>query len=639
MVVRRQLQEFQVRAANRLRSGQGRKLVIRVVPNAKASATSVKDDDSPEIESNVEVIQTSMAPPKKHGGLSRLWLFWLTLLLGLGGTVAGAFFWLATIPPQANCKNISPIAPETDRLFCAQQAAETGKLDKLLEAITFVQTLPPDHSLYSQARGMMEEWSKSILGFAQAKFDEGDLAGAIAIARKIPSASPFHPQVKERMQQWQLEWRRGEEISKKFHVALKEQKWFEASQLIQNLSALNSPYWDDEIIERHVDRMSLERDAWQQLEEARNFADRKTSENLAQAIALAGKVDSKSYVKPKAQADRNLWSQELIKIAAERFQEEDYDGALTAAKLVPSDASVYTEAQDWIKLGRSYVIAQQDNIFSFLEAKAGVREISPKSPLYQNAKDTAKTWANNLQDRVHMHYAETIANFDQPLAFQLAINQASAIAPQRPGRLQAQTLIAHWRKQIQQIEDRTALLSATQLATPGTLESLKAAVTEASKIKQGQPLRIEAQTYIAQWNKKVQTMEDQPILDLAKGLATQGNLKAAVEAAQKISPGRALYPEAQAALTEWVTQIQTTEDMPILDAAVALAAEGRLTGAINKASEIRYGRALYGEAQGAIARWEAERNAIWEARRRAAEAEASQTEDFSQSDSQSQDSN
>ncbi|MFE1747015.1 hypothetical protein [Coleofasciculus sp. H7-2] len=633
--MKRQLHEFQVRAVNRLRQRHGRKLVIRVVSDANASATPLRDDDVDKTEA-ASATQPPLTPLRGQNKFWRWWLLWLSVIFGLGGTVLAAFFLLATIPPQVNCKNISPLAPEMEQLACAAQAAQSGKLEQLEEAMKFVKSLPPDNPVYPEATRMMGEWSRSLLAIARQKIDQGDLKGAIAIARQIPSGSPLYPEVQVAMKQWQGDWQQGQDITQKFLATLKEQKWFEASLQIQALSRLDSHYWDQKQLDKLIERMTQEKKAWQQLEEAQKFAEAKTPEGFAPAIALAGKVNPNTYAKPKAKAEINRWSLDLLKITAQHLEKEDFDGAITAAKLIPPEASVYNEAQDWIQLSRSYAVAQENKILSFLEAQAAVRQISPKSPLRQQARVTEALWQSNLHDRLQMQFAETIASFDQPLTFQLAISQAEAIAPKRPGRIEAQTQIAHWRKQIQQIQDRIALSKAKQLATPGTLESLRAAVEEGSQIKLGQPLRIEAQTYIAQWTKTIQTMEDRPTLDLARGLAQQGNLKAAVAAASKIAPRRALYSEAQAALSDWVAQIQIAEDTPILNEATALAAEGRLTAAINKASGIRYDRALYREAQGAIARWASEREALLAERQKAAELQQSVEETSSESQSNSQ---
>jgi hypothetical protein len=63
-------------------------------------------------------------------------------------------------------------------------------------------------------------------------------------------------------------------------------------------------------------------------------------------------------------------------------------------------------------------------------------------------------------------------------------------------------------------------------------------------------------------------------------------------------------------MQEWVAQVQMAQDRPILEAAAALAAQGRFDAAITTASQIPPERPLYGEAQGAIASWTSQKAAI-----------------------------
>jgi hypothetical protein len=60
----------------------------------------------------------------------------------------------------------------------------------------------------------------------------------------------------------------------------------------------------------------------------------------------------------------------------------------------------------------------------------------------------------------------------------------------------------------------------------------------------------------------------------------------------------------------WVAQIQTAQDRPILEAATALAYQGRFDAAIATASQIPPERALYQQAQAAIAEWNLQNEAI-----------------------------
>jgi soluble cytochrome b562 len=245
-----------------------------------------------------------------------------------------------------------------------------------------------------------------------------------------------------------------------------------------------------------------------------------------------------------------------------------------------------------------------------VDALAAVRQIAPKSPVYSLASKQAALWQSQLQDHAQLQYAVAIASLEQRQTLAYAIDQATKVALGRPQRIRAQTLIAQWRKEIQQIEDRNKLNEAQKLAKRGKIEELKTAVEIASKIQLGQPLRLEAQSAIAKWNRQIQKLEDQPTLDLADTFAQRRDLMAAISTAKQIRPGRTLYPEAQKAISAWLSQVQTAQDRPILEAATALAAQGRFDAAIATASQIPPERALYGQAQAAIARWTSQKAAI-----------------------------
>jgi hypothetical protein len=134
---------------------------------------------------------------------------------------------------------------------------------------------------------------------------------------------------------------------------------------------------------------------------------------------------------------------------------------------------------------------------------------------------------------------------------------------------------------------------------------------KASQVELGRALRGEAQTLIAAWQGEIQVIEDRPMLDAAVALANQGKLKEAIQEARKIQTNRALHDRAQTLIQDWTTEMQVAEDRPILDRAKTLAYAGSLTAAINLASQIAPGRALHPEARSAIARWQSERAYIW----------------------------
>ena len=156
----------------------------------------------------------------------------------------------------------------------------------------------------------------------------------------------------------------------------------------------------------------------------------------------------------------------------------------------------------------------------------------------------------------------------------------------------------------------------------------------ASQVPQGRALRIEAQTRIADWTREIQEIQDRPIIDEAIALGNQGQLLEAIAIAQQIQPDRALYSRAQTLAQEWTRTIQIAEDQPIFNQAKDLAYEGKLTRAINLANQIAPGRALYDEVQHAIGLWKVEREYILSLRRESTtNPSSSNAEDSSPSDS------
>ncbi len=513
-------------------------------------------------------------------------------------------------------------------------------------AMSLVKDWPENHPLYLEAQRMMGEWSQKMMAIARQKINEGDRSAAVAIVGQIPLTSPLYPQAQAQMTDWQQDWKRGEEIADKFQDALKEQNWQQASQQAELLLLLNIDYWREQQRGQLTQRMGAEKKAWQQLLAARKLLEPGTKETeepktkgeadsltqnskpragtgtlplqnsspapsldqLQAAIALAAKVNPKTYVKAKAEADRAKWSLSLLRIAAGRLNRQDFAGALDVAERVPADTAVYQQAQDWIILVRAQAAAEANTIPALIDALAVVRQIQPQSPVYRQAQVRESLWNTQLQDWLQLQFASAVASFDQSITFGLAVNQAQLISRNSSQNSSAQTLIANWRKQRQQVEDRMMLEVARQLAASGTMENLKAAVAKASSIQVGQPLRLDAQAAIAQWNRQIQRIEDQPTLDLARTFSQQGNLISAIQTAQQIRPGRALYPDAQVAINQWVFQLQAAEDQPILQAATALASQGRFSLAIQTAAQINTNRPLYKEAQIAIAAWTSQRD-------------------------------
>jgi hypothetical protein len=537
-------------------------------------------------------------------------LLWLGLCSIMGVAVASGVLLLTKLPPPIDCRRISPLSADGDRLYCARAAAESGKLEQLVAAIQLVQHWPPQHPLYPEAQRQMTAWSKAILGLAQQKIHEGNPSEAIAIATKIPFSSPIYDEAKAKITTWQQQLKRAEQITRQFQDALKQQGFQKASLLILDLSRLTQDSWNLSRVDALLKQLTTEKEAWQQLEEARELAKSNTLEQLVDAIARTTKINPNTYVKSQVLEEQSRWSRTLIDMATKLFQQQDFAGVTKVLETIPRTAPQYGEARDWMQLSRASETAKKNNILALVDALAALRPIEQKSPVRKLASSKATLWQQELQDLTKLQLATVFASFQQRTGLTYAIDQAARVAPGRPQRQRSQTLIAQWRKEIQLIDDRNTLANAKQIASGGTLVELKAAVELARQIKLGQPLRIEAQTEIAKWNRQIYALEDQPILDLAEAFAQRGDLIAAISTAGQIRSQRPLYPEAQKAIANWVAQIQTAQDRPILDAAAALAAQGRFDAAIATASQIPPERALYPQAQAAISNWAAQKAAI-----------------------------
>lgn len=560
--------------------------------------------------------QTPVKPRPSFWGLPFLWFI---LIIGFGITGSYAMMWLLKTPPPPNCQQETPLVSDGERLYCLQQAANSGKLDKILQALAEVQSWSGENPLYNQAQQLKEEWSKSLLHLASNKIEQGDLQGALQIVAKIPKDIPFYKgEVESTVAGWRNNWDEGQKLYDKAIAALKDQNLRKASDYVQALFQLNNIFWGRKRFNELVEQIALEKQGWQRLNEARVLAKSGRPDKLGEAVALANQIPKNLYARKDADAEMLNWSRALIKIATQRLNAKDIGGAIDAANYIPSYSLLYAEAQDLMQLGRAQAVTWNqsittpiyEHIFNLLEGQAAAGQIVPGRPLYQQAQTQIQNLQSQYPDLLRLQIANAIASMGQPFAFQLAIDQAQMVPPKAPRRIHAQTMVAIWRKEILRLEDQPYLLSARQLAQKQTVVDFQKAIQQASLILPGRPLRIEAQTYIAQWRKQIEIVEDQPLLNDAIAFAQQGNLSGAIDKASKIKNGRALYKEAQAKSTEWLKQLQITQDKPILAQANELASKGNLSDAINIAAQISYGRALYDEAQGAIGRWKAEREAL-----------------------------
>ncbi|NJM84858.1 MAG: hypothetical protein HC839_00750 [Leptolyngbyaceae cyanobacterium RM2_2_21] len=407
----------------------------------------------------------------------------------------------------------------------------------------------------------------------------------------------------------------GEAVQAAIQEDIAAKNWQQASEKLQALKKLYTDYWVRQQFQALKDQIELESQGWQQLQQARELAESTDISDLGEAIALAQTIDLQSQAWREARADVDNWSESLLMYSFRQWELGNLDTAIETVQQVPADPTLVPEARDLIQFAQAQRLVsnlsgwkpQLSDLFNLGEAISAVQQIQPGSPFYDDAQAQLTPWQQELQDLVQLQSATWTANLGQLTTYRYAMEQAQVVSADRPRRQQAQTLVAHWQNQIQRIEDRPYLQRSAQLARVGTVAAYQAAIAAAQKVAPGRALRVEAQTQIASWTSQIQVIQDQPVLKKANTLAADGKLKEAIEVAQGIKPERALYEQAQTAIQNWTGQIQVAEDRPILAEAKELAYQGSLTAAINLASQIGSERALYPEARSAITNWRSER--------------------------------
>ncbi|MDX2212082.1 MAG: hypothetical protein SFY66_02220 [Oculatellaceae cyanobacterium bins.114] len=570
---------------------------------------------------------TKPVRPRRLRRPSKAWT-WSVLCFSALGLVGGlgisAFLWLTNLPPLPDCQKISPLSADMERLYCAREAAQSGQSSQLIAGIKLVQGWSSTHPLYPEAQELLNQWSAQLLAIAQTTAEESGLDRAVEIATQIPESSTSYAKAQAAMAQWQAEWKQGEAIYAKAQEALKHQRWNEAAAQVPVLGRLENNYWRREKTSELTQQVLTEKASRERLQQAILLATTDEPDQLGQAIALVQTVNPKTYAWPEAEAVLNEWSQLLLTAGMQRWQQGDLTGAITLAHHVPLDLEMEPEARNLIRFSRAHKLATQNlspydpsvkEILSLMEAVSALRQIDSSSALYAQAQAKITDWQQQIDDLAQLQYAYWTASLGQRITYEVAIGQAQHIAANRPQRVRAQTLIAHWGQQIERIEDQPYLIAARSHAARGTVAALQQAIAAAQQVPLGRALRSDADLAIAQWSQQIQVIEDKPLLDRAQTLAQQGKLSEAIEAATAIQSGRALYEQAQTAIANWRAEIreaQIAQDRRILDEAASLAASTRLTLAIEKASQIGFGRPLRDEAQAAIAQWESERDAIWE---------------------------
>ncbi|MBD2018923.1 hypothetical protein H6F43_01820, partial [Leptolyngbya sp. FACHB-36] len=442
----------------------------------------------------IELTEVPRSRPKRHPvsaqvltGVRHLGapLLWLGLLAFIGGTGVSAFWWLTTLPPLPSCERLQPLASDSDKLYCAEQAARSGKVEALRSGLALVKDWSPEHPLYDRSKRLMKDWSKTLLTIAQDRASQDKLDGAISLAQDIPASSPLYKDAQRAIGNWRKQHNRGQIIEDAFKAALKAQDWRTAQAQLQALSKLEGDEWHKRL-NRWRQQVLIERIAHRQLQQVRQISRSGTADpqTIAQAIVIADQISFNSVLRPTAEAELKRLTKALMAIVHQRITQGNLAGAIAATQGLPRSIPLPQEARDAVWVSRAQPLAidarpehpPYKQLWQLWLVLPQVRDINAASVLGPQAQALVPKLEQQIQDLTQLQIALSVAELNQIPALQLATTLAEAIGRDRPQRVYAQTMIAQWRKEIQQIEDRPHLVLAQQLAKPGTIPALKAAI-------------------------------------------------------------------------------------------------------------------------------------------------------------------
>ncbi len=507
--------------------------------------------------------KTSPEPPLAGAKSSLFGIRWLKswpiavlIIFGALGTVGTtAMISLLRIPSLPNCRAVFwPTASASLRLQCAETYAAEGDVQNLLAAIALVDQLPEDHPLRNDINNRIEDWATEVLDLSERFFEEGDLERAIESARKIPARTAAADVVEERVARWQKIWKEGEDGFNTAVTKLKEKNFQSAFTLSVALLDVPNKFWSTVKYNELTKLIMTAREDSSTMSKALGLAKEGTIKGFVEALKKLKEIGKESVFYSEAQGERKKIAKQMLAVGEKLLADRQVSDAQAILSAIPRDTGIEKEIEDF----QIFVTA------------------------YQQA------WSG------------TIGGLEN------AIKQMQSLGKNRPSYAKGQRLIAQWQGELQNV---ALLTQAQERASRGSTSDLTAAIGVANQVSRDSPQWTEASKQIGQWQSRVETVQDRPILERADRLAQTGSpdsLRAAIQEARKVGSGRALGKEAGERVANWTERIQRVEDQPLLNQARQQARSGDLPGAIAIANRIGEGRSLYGMAQDEIAGWRAQ---------------------------------
>lgn len=485
------------------------------------------------------------------------WQLWGILLVLCSGSIGyGATTLLLKLPKTQSCSKVFwPVASASVRLYCAQTAAEDKDVDGLLSAINLVAVLPQNHPLRPEIDRNIDRWATSILEIGEAEFQAGNLKQAIATAKKIPNNVSAKELVDEKIADWRSVWAKAEETYQKVEDKLRQADWNAAFTWAVRLTDSSNQYWATTKYEESVNNINVAQEENASLNKAQTQVSSSNIDDLILAIDKADNIKPNSYSYDRAQEIIAEAKSKLVANIEQLIEQEDWRELLQITTRIPRSLKLEKRNRDWLILANAGASAQLDTVFGIEEAIEEVQKLKKDSEYYKLGQKLTRRWTLEIDDVNHLAKARELARIGTIANYNKAISEAALIPNGNPRYTEARQEIGQWQSKIQTIEDRPILNRARELSYGNNTDAWRRALAEVSLISSSSPLYGEAQGYARTWRANIQRVEDRPILNEAESFANVNNYPAAIETAKTISSGRALYSEAQSKIAVWQQEI------------------------------------------------------------------------------------
>jgi hypothetical protein len=382
---------------------------------------------------------------------------------------------------------------------------------------------------------------------------------------------------------------------------------------------------------------------------AQEWAQKRTLEDLFQAIALVDGLPRSHPLRPLINRWVEIWSKEALDLAEEEFDRGNLDRAIYFAQKIPAQTTAHTLVEQRIQYWKT-VWAKGDGIFKKAEAALKAEdwrgafaimvgllsvdnrywsftqyEALNQRIIVAQKDETQLVKAQRLLEAGGLDNLTKALNLVQDLSegsiFQKSIQKTVTKISRALVNLAEQSLtrkdLDNALNALQQIprevsfykevEDWIEIAQAMSNTWSETVEGYEAAIAQLKKISPDRPLYSKMQDYILKWSADISYVR---LLETAQIQASNGSvagLSTAIDQARQVPSDSTQWQEAQKAISEWNDNLSSQQDQPILNRADELSAAGdpaSLKAAIQQARQISSGSPLYTDAQQRIRDWQ-----------------------------------